>query len=62
MIDQDFQRRAEEFRAKALHARSEIVRNWAASCANILEEQATFLERTGRCPDVPLPDRPGAYR
>lgn len=62
MIDQGFRRRADEFRATASHAQSPTDREWATYCAGILEEQAVFLEKTGRCPEVPLPHRPHVDR
>jgi len=58
MTDYEFLQKAEDFRAAASRARTTVERDWAVYCAGILEEQAVLLEKTGRCPDVPLPNRP----
>ena len=58
MIDRGYRQRAEEYHAKAAHAPNTLDQDWAIYCASVLEEQADFLDRTGRCPEVPLPARP----
>ena len=57
MGNDGFWQRAEEYRARASRAASALDRDWAIYCAGLLEEQAILLERTGRCPEVPLPSR-----
>ena len=57
MIELSYRQKAMDYRGKASLAPTLLDRDWAYYCANILEGQAAFLDRTGRCPEVPL--RPG---
>jgi hypothetical protein len=58
MVDHKLRCQAEEYRGKAVRARSVRDRNWAVYCAGVLDEQAILFEKTGRCPEVSLPIRP----
>jgi hypothetical protein len=62
MFVKGFRQKAEDYRVRASYAQTAIDRDWAAYCAGILEEQAAHFERTGRCPEVRLPDRPSIFR
>lgn len=61
MVDHSFWQKAVEYRIWASRAATARDHAWAMYCAGLLEEQALLLERTGRCPEVPLPSRQGFH-
>lgn len=61
MIDRGYRQKAMDYRAKASLAPTLLDRDWAVYCANILEGQADLLDKTGRCPEVPLPPSPNLH-
>lgn len=60
MSGQRYHEQADDYRAKALRAKSDDYRQWAMYCAELLEAQAEMYDLYGRCPEVNLPAHPSA--